>query len=516
MGWPARRTRPAGPGAIGRCLALAACSLAVPGIRADPEAAAHRAATRARSLVESGRAAEAVPIYLELLEAAPGDSRIRRNLAVARFKAAQYRETISLCRQTLQLNPRSVAARLFLGASHFQLREYGAAIGPLTRVLSDRPDEPNARLMLAESLLLLERHGEALHHFRAVATQLETNPRVWYGLNRVHRKLQAADSRSLERSFAGDAFAQASAGLEARDRGGYGLASSHLREALARRDALGQAATRIVVRALAAIYRETGHSDRAAGLERANPEPGVTNCTGPDAGCIYERGEYADLVDSTADASSPASLFWRSRAHAALASQAIRRLAAMPESAQLHELRARRLDLGGSHRQAARSWRRALDLDPSNPVLATGLASASYEAQDYAGVLGVLERFLPDRATPEMHFLHGSASLSLHGLAKAIASLSRAVRIRPDSERARAELSRAYLLDGQPQRAIEQLERILDADPDGSYHYRLGQAYGQLGDSASATMALETYRKLRARASGADAQRIERLSVRPQ
>ena len=503
-----------GPSGCWGLLALLLLCAAWQGLGADfdpEEPSARRALARARSLIEAGQPTVAVTVYEALLAKHPDSRQLRMNLTVAHFKAEQYRKTVDLCRGMLESDPSFVPALTFLGASHFQLGEYEQAAEALGRVLEDQPSERNARLMVAESLLLLGRHREALPHFNAAAKLLDSNPRVWYGLNRVHRRLQSHDTRRLEQEYADSAFAQASRGLAQRDGGSYNLATPLLSGALARRDEIGTRAAQLIAAGLAAMHREMGDSGMAGATELLVAREAHPDCADSAAGCLYVRRAYEELTEQYPGPSGAAGLFWRSRAHAALAERAFERLAALPASAQAHELRARRLDQRGAHRLAARSWRLAAELDPSNPVLLTGLANALFEAQAYDAARIVLGQFPAVTQTPELLFLRGAANLNLHNVKDSIADLERAVDLEPTLVRARAELSRAYLLDGRPELAMPQLEAILQTDVDGSLHYRLAQAYNRAGREADATIALRRYRRLQAQAAA----RVAGIEQRP-
>ena len=80
-------------------------------------------------------------------------------------------------------------------------------------------------------------------------------------------------------------------------------------------------------------------------------------------------------------------------------------------------------------------------------------------------------------------------------------------------EAALAELGRAYLMANQPNQAIPPLRRILAADEDGSYHYRIAVAYNRTGKAGEAARMLDRYRRLNLAAEARRRELEERLTL---
>ena len=93
----------------------------------------------------------------------------------------------------------------------------------------------------------------------------------------------------------------------------------------------------------------------------------------------------------------------------------------------------------------------------------------------------------------------------------AIPDLREAARLAPGMEAALAELGRAYLMANQPNQAIPPLRRILAADEDGSYHYRIAVAYNRTGKAGEAARMLDRYRRLNLAAEARRRELEERL-----
>jgi len=468
------------------CLALAAAPAAAQtsGVR--------QKLAEARKLVLSGRAAEAIPIYEELLRAAPDNPGLMMNLAVARFKAGRYEEVIPLCRRILETRPGAAGAWLFLGAAHFQLGRYGEAVEPLRKALAAKPGERNARLMLGEALLQLDRPQQAVAELERVAELLPSEPRVWYGLERGYTLLAERAERRLERAAPGSAYWHAAAGDLFFRREDYGRALHHYRQALQLRpDFPG------LHDAIAALYRAAGKPEWAR-TEEAKAAQNPPNCTAEPGACDVLAGKFAAVARRLAGETSPASLYWLAVACRKRARHAFARLESLPESEQLHELRARRFDELARYRQAAAEWRKALALSPANPVFMKGLAVSLFEDRDLDAALSLFEKLAARTPEdPEIPYFVGRILLDQGRPADALPHLRRAVELDAARARFQAALGEALLKTGRAAEAVAHLKAASEADEDGSFHFQLARAYQTNGQRDLAREAIEKYRELR-------------------
>ena len=453
---------------------------------------------RARSLIDQGRPEEAVPIYEALRVEFPDSSRVLVGLTVAHFQSGRFRDAIRVCRELLRTSPDSVPAHLFLGASHLQLGEAGQAVEPLARVIEMAPDERNARIMLAEALLLAGRPAEAQPQFEVASELLPDDPRPWYGLNRVYSLLSQTAEDQLAVRFPDSGYSHAVLGERHEAAGSYGSAVRRFVEALSDR-ALDPVARQVTLSALVKIYERSGHTDWGQAAEEMFQADRAPACAvGADVyACLYRDGRLEEILDSDPSASPPSHAFWKARALGQLAMRARERLAGLGDSPQLHEIEARLQGERGNHRQAAGLWERALALAPSNRVLKLGLANALFESNDFAQATPLLDGLVAeDPNAADYRYLRGACLLNLQQADRAVLDLSQAVQLRPGLDAARAELARAYLMTGSPERAIPHLRELLDSDSDGTHHYRIAQAYEQTGQKDLAGEALSTSREL--------------------
>jgi predicted Zn-dependent protease len=448
---------------------------------------------QARRLAAAGRTEEAMAIYEALVQSAPDNAVLRMNLAVLRFKAGRYEQVIEDCRTALQRDPRLATAWLFLGASQLRLGRPKEAVEPLRRALAAQPGDRNARLMLAESLLAVGEFAEAAAHFEQLVSTLADNPRLWYGLERAYQALAHETLAQLEATAPASPYLAALKGQSLLEGRQYGLALRQLRQALATLPELPG-----LHAALAELYRRTGHADWAAieeERERSLPQ--------------HPCSEPANKPCPQAAADSPEGLYWKIQRLRSLAAQAYAKLEALPESAALHELRARKLDGAGRAVDAAAEWEKALALAPGDRVLEKGLALSLLSSRNFGAALTLIERLRarePDSA--EILFLCGSCRLGLEQPEEALECLEGAVKRDPGFLPARGALGQAYLTLGRFEQAIPHLEAALAADEDGTRHFQLAQAWRGAGRPERAEPYLRRYRELR-QAAEARRRRIE-------
>jgi len=231
---------------------------------------------------------------------------------------------------------------------------------------------------------------------------------------------------------------------------------------------------------LAEIYRRTEHPDWAAiedQRERSLRKPAAT--------AALPAGD------------SPEALFRQSKAYDELARAAYAKLGGLPESPQLHEVKASILRAQGQLLESANEWREAVRLAPGNPRFERELASALYLARDYHNALPRIEPLL--RADPEsasLNLMMGDSLLHLEEVQKALPYLEQAVRRDPALLPAHASLGLAYSRAGKSAEAAKHLEAALPLDEDGSLHYQLARAWQAAGLTEKAHGMMEQYQEI--------------------
>ena len=220
------------------------------------------------------------------------------------------------------------------------------------------------------------------------------------------------------------------------------------------------------------------------------------NCATQKAECNFLSGKYLEAAQF-ATANTPEGLFWTTKAYNALAFATFDRLGSLPESVELHALKA---DILRSHRQylpSADEYRSALKLAPDDPRLKQELAISLFLAKDYQTLIPMLKAesaIHPQIA--ETNFMLGDSFLRTQQPEKSIPYLQAALQEQPAMPTADASLGLALALTNRSAEAIPHLERALTIDDDGSLHYQLARAYQAKGDTQRARELMAEYQKI--------------------
>src|SRR5262249_47007555 len=96
-------------------------------------------AGQARELMAAGRFAEAIPIYVWLVNADPGNPVWILNLGLAQHAAGREREAIASLESFLKSQPDALPALVSLGAARMALNQPAEAIAPLRKAVNAKP-----------------------------------------------------------------------------------------------------------------------------------------------------------------------------------------------------------------------------------------------------------------------------------------------------------------------------------------------------------------------------------------
>lgn len=433
----------------------------------------------------AGRFSEAIPIYQNLCQALPSNTGLRLNLALAYHMAGRPREAVPEFERVLKADPANQPALLSLGAALLELNQPAKAIAPLTKFVSFEPGNIDARGMLANALLSTGRAKEAAVHFRKLAALTPQDPKAWYGLGKSYEALAQNAFKQLDKTAQGSAEWLALIADSRVEQRQYRSAFYFYKEALAKRPDLAG-----LHGALAKVYRATNHPDWAAAEEQKAGKP---DCTTDKAACDFAAGKFLE-------AASSASLYWQARAYNELALQAFERLGSVPESVEMHALKAELLTNHGNKLEAVEEWRAAQRFAPGDPRIERQLATAMYLAGDYKNALPLLRKFARDNPRlAELHFFIGDSLLHLEQPRDAVPELETAVRLDPKLLPAQAALGLALIRDEKPAGAIPHLTAALGIDDDGSLHYQLARAYQASGNAELAKAAMQKYQEIQRR-----------------
>ena len=413
----------------------------------------------AKELMAAGRYEQAIPIYQKLVRELPGNSGLVWNLALAERMAGHDREAIPHLETVSKAQPKNREAREMLAAALMDVGRFEQAAAQLRDLTSMSPDDPHAWYGLGMSY-----QGLADAAFERLQKADPTSPYV---------AALVADTRVKTRQFR-SAFFFYSETLKS-------LPNLHGIHA-----------------ALAEVYRKTGHPDWATQedtKEAALPPP---DCEVHAAECEFVAGHDAALMSlPRGTGPSAEALYWQAKAANELALQAFFRLGQLPESVELHQLRAGIARGQGQHVEAVREWRAALALKPGNAAVERELAISLFMAADYQAALEAARELL--KAHPgaaDIEFMAGDSLLRLEQPEQAVPYLRAALAADPKMSAANASMGLALSRLGKSAEAIPHLQKALELDDDGSLHFQLANAYRAAGDGEKARAVMAKYQDI--------------------
>jgi tetratricopeptide (TPR) repeat protein len=475
---------------------LLACALAARAGGQQPDAAAR--AEHAKELMAGGHAAQAVPIYRELVREIPNNPGLVLDLGLALDMAGDKREAIRQYQAALRLDPNSFPATLLMGTAYQSLGQARQALPPLERAAKLQPENPDAQATLAEALLELDQFQEATERLRALAMKTPGESKVWYGLGLGYDGLAQQYFDKLSAQAQGSGYwleLVAESRLETKQT--YS-AFYFYRQALARLPALPGAHA-----AIAEIYRENGHPDWAAIEEQREKQLPPLDCASDKLGCEYQAEKYLQVVQDPKQ--SDKALYWKTKACNRLALEAYSRLAQLPPSVESHELKARIDSKRRQYAEAASEWREALKLAPGNPTAERELAIALYRSGSLEEARKLFENLLRQNpASVNLNYFLGDTILNLQQPRQSIPYLEKALALNAKFLPAQRSLGVAELQSGKAAQAIPHLRQALPLDTDGSLHYQLARAYMAAGQRDLAKPMLAAYQEMRRKAQQED------------
>src|SRR5207245_2408037 len=278
------------------------------------------------------------------------------------------REAIPELEGAVKLKPDLVPAWLFLGTARLQLGATTAAVKAFKTVLSLQPENREASLMLAEALSSLGRIEEAANQYQRLAEVYPESPQVWYGLGRSYESLSAQAFEKLQEIAPQSSYSLVLLGETRLREQQFSSAFYLYRRALEEKPTL-----RGLHKAVAEIYRQTGHPDWAESEEKKELQLPSLDCRALTPECHFWARHYNELI-AMAKAKTADSFYWRSRAYNELELDAFTRLGELPPSAELHELKARIYHSQKRYSEAAGEWREALKLSTPDAQIQKQLA----------------------------------------------------------------------------------------------------------------------------------------------
>jgi predicted Zn-dependent protease len=469
-------------------------------------AARNKAAAQAMS---DGRYDAAAGIYREMLTALPDEPGLLMNLGMALAMGSHEADALPPLQRAVSLNPKLIPAHMFLGSSYLALGRAKEAVGPLERVVAAQPSDIESRRMLAQAYSATGRTIDAVAQLRRITELAPTVPAAWHALGHAYNALaqeamstfqSEAEESPWRRLLVADALAAD---------GRFTDAFAVYRAALER---LPSMAT--IHDSIARIYEQTGHADWA-GIERAKGAVPAAACVKRQALCDFRAGRHRAALAAALAGSDLESRYWRARAATELALAAFKRLDALPDSRERHEVRAALAQSQRRYVDAIAELKAALKFAPGDPELVDDLGTSYYFARQYEDAVATLMPLV--KASPgdaRLSTVVGDALLQLQRIDEAIPLLKRAVERDASASMARLMLGRAYVQSGDFAAAIPLIEPQLSGDQDGSLHVQLARAYTGLGQKERAAALLTRSQELQ-RAAQERADQVAGRTITP-
>jgi predicted Zn-dependent protease len=395
------------------------------------------------------------------------------------------RDAIPEFERVLKVQPENLPALLSLGAARMATNDPARAIAPLKKTVQLDPSNIDARGMLANALLSTGEPQAAATQFRDLTARIPQDAKAWYGLGRSYEAIAARSFEELDKTAQGSPEWLTLVAETRMQRNQYRSAFYFFQQAIEKRPAFRAARA-----GLAEVYRKTEHPDWAAVEEQKLRSMPAPDCAREKFECDFAAGRLLETIKSP-------SLYWRARAANELALQAFLQLGRLPESIELHALKAEILTSRGQHQEAAGEWRSALKLAPGDPRVEQELATSLYLGQDYAASMPIFEKLIKqDGPSAQLRSFMGDALLRTDQPEKAVPYLESALKQDPRLLPAHASLGLAYARLGKPSEAIPHLLAAKKLDEDGSLHYQLARAYQSTGNAQSADAAMKEYTEL--------------------
>jgi predicted Zn-dependent protease len=139
-----------------------------------------------------------------------------------------------------------------------------------------------------------------------------------------------------------------------------------------------------------------------------------------------------------------------------------------------------------------------MKLDPHLEAAYLGLASQYWKRRQFDDALPLLKHVLAKSPKdPEANGMMADILQHSGDNANAERYAEIALAGNPDLIQTHVVLARIYVARNESKLAIAELQKVISADPDGSYHFLLYRAYRQAGDEQAAKSALADFQRLR-------------------
>lgn len=223
------------------------------------------------------------------------------------------------------------------------------------------------------------------------------------------------------------------------------------------------------------------------------------------ASCAYSAGDYHNAQQAGArlvknPATEAEGLYWEIRSSQKLASNALAHASQINSSSpKLHVLLGDLYREKNSNREAAKEYRKALELQPHDTGALFGLCLALLADSRTDEALEIAQTNLKEQPNdPELNTVMGEILCDRADFSGAEKYLEKGLNSGPRlTSHVHALLGKVYAETNRPQQAIAQLKLALPDDTDGTLHYQIGRLYLKVGDRNSAKQAFDVTEQMK-------------------
>jgi tetratricopeptide (TPR) repeat protein len=472
----------------------------------------------ARAAQTSGNYSDAAGFYARATALSPRTPELWSNRGVMEFLAGQADESVTSLKRALQLNPSLVAPMLFLGKAYVQTGKSAEALPYLNRAHSLQPADAEVLVTLGKATADLDRYRLASSFYQDATEAAPGKAEAWLGLGAASLEIISSDGRALAASATKSVWARALYADELLAQGRPLEAADNYKAALAEATPAQKATLTATLKQMQSDPdRFPLPADSQATVQRLSAEiqepskPELQPCaTGDnrqklvagllaDAACAYRDADYQRSAKRSLEVlkKSPQNAearYWSVKANERIAIAALSRFEELaPKSATNYVLVG---DLYRDRRQpdsAIVEYKKALAIDPHEPSALLGAAAAYLAAGKLEEAASTDQVALGDRPLdPQLNLLMADILAAGNRYGEAKPYLEKCATAPPELQpRVHYLLAKADLEVGNTEAAIQQLEKALPGDQDGSMHYQLMRLYRKTGQLADAQKAEE-------------------------
>ena len=224
--------------------------------------------------------------------------------------------------------------------------------------------------------------------FISLSSGAQTNPEALYARGRHYAELSVQSFDKLLQTAPESGYVLALLGEVKSKEHQYTAAIYAYTEAAKRLPRL-----RGVQAGLAEIYGALHKPEEASAASKAEAQLGPPDCNAEKIYCDYASGKFDQVVAAASQKAGPEGLYWLVRAYNQLSLQTFAQLGELPDSAQLHQVKAQILRDEEQYRESAEEWRKVLTFVPDDRNAQHELATAIYLSHDFKATLPELQQF---------------------------------------------------------------------------------------------------------------------------